>query len=421
LRSRRFHKNWKLILKATPIPVPSPPSRPSHLRRANARNLLGLIQTHSPCSKADLVRYSGLSAPTITSCVVLLEEQGLVEAIGDGQSNGGRPPGLLRFNATHGYVGAADIGGTRLRMMLADLNGTDLTQWSCVLRERQKTPAGVCAMVQEGLKAMCATSGVPLARVLHLTAGAPGITDVTAGVVLSAPNLKDWNDVPLRALLEARLGIPVTVENDTSLAAVGEHLCGVAREAANFVFLALGTGLGAGIFMGGHLYHGANWSAGEIGYFGVSGKLREPLQMRQAGQLERAIGGAGIEARWQERISKGKKKPLPEMLQLRATQILDLSADGDCMAQEVAKETASLLADAIADIVLLLNPEIVVLGGGIGAHPELCRLTQSMIERHELADRLVIRSSALGAQAQLRGAICTSLQAIQALILPQRI
>jgi glucokinase len=272
-------------------------------------------------------------------------------------------------------------------------------------------------LMQEGLKAMCATSGVPLARVLHLTAGAPGVTDVTAGVVLSAPNLKDWNDVPLRALLEARLGIPVTVENDTSLAALGEHLCGVAREAANFVFLALGTGLGAGIFMGGRLHHGANWSAGEIGYFGVGGRLRAPLQMRQAGQLERAIGGAGIEARWQERISKGKKKPLPEMMQLRATQILDLSADGD----RAAKETACLLADAIADIVLLLNPEIVVLGGGIGAHPELCRLTRSVIERHELADRLVIRSSALGAQAQLRGAICTSLEAIQALILPQRV
>jgi glucokinase len=353
--------------------------------------------------------------------VALLEEQNLVEAIGDGQSNGGRPPGLLRFNATHGYVGAADIGGTRLRMMLADLNGTDLTQWSCVLRERQKTPAGVCAMVQEGLKAMCATSGVPLAQVLHVTAGAPGITDVTAGIVLSAPNLKDWNDVPLRALLETRLGISVAVENDTSLAAVGEHLCGVAREATNFVFLALGTGLGAGIFMGGHLYHGANWSAGEMGYFGVGGKSREPIRMLHAGQLERVIGGAGIEARWQARISRGKKEPLPKMLELRATQILDLAAEGDRMAQEVVKGTASLLADAIADIVLLLNPEVVVLGGGIGAHPELCRLTRAMIERHELGSQLVIRSSALGAQAQLRGAVCTSLEAIRALILPQRI
>ncbi len=397
----------------------SPPSRPAHLRQANARHLLRLIQSHNPCSKADLVRYSGLSAPTITSCVALLEKLDLVEAIGDGQSNGGRPPGLLRFNAQHGYVAAADIGGTRLRMILTDLSGTTLTQWSHVLRERQKTPAAVCDLVHEGLRAMCEGTGISPARVLHLTAGAPGITDVTAGVVLSAPNLTEWNEVPLRSMLEAKLGIPVVVENDTNLAAVGEHLSGAAREAANFVFLALGTGLGAGIFIDGHLHHGANWSAGEVGYFGVGGKPREPMRIRETGQLESVVGGGGIEARWQKAIARGKVKPTPEQMRMRATQILDLAAVGDRTAQEVALKTAALIADAIADIALLLNPDVVILGGGVGSHPELCRLTCSHIARHELASRLVIRSSALGTQAQLRGAIATSLDAMNALILPK--
>jgi len=406
-------------LRIVTSPEQSPPSRPAHLRQANARLLLRLIQTHHPCSKADLVRYSGLSAPTITSCVALLEKLDLVEAIGDGQSNGGRPPGLLRFNATHGYVAGADIGGTRLRMMLADLSGTSLTQWSHVLRDRQKTPAAVCALVEEGLKEMCEASGVSASRVLHLTAGAPGITDVTAGVVLSAPNLTSWNNVPLRSMLQMRLAIPVIVENDTNLAAVGEHLCGAAREVKDFVFLALGTGLGAGIFINGHLHHGANWSAGEVGYFGVEGKAREPMRIREAGQLEGVIGGGGIEARWQKTISQRKPKPAPDLLGLRATQILDLAAGGDPAARDVATKTASLLADAIADIALLLNPQIVILGGGVGSHPELCRLTRSMIERHELASGLVIRSSALGTQAQLRGAVSTSVEAMQTHILPK--
>ena len=396
----------------------SPPSRPAHLRQANARNLLRLIQTHSPCSKADLVRHSGLSAPTITSCVALLEKLDLVESIGDGQSNGGRPPGLLRFNAQHGYVAAADIGGTRLRMMLSDLSGTSLIQWSYVLRQKQKTPAGICALIHEGLKEMCEESGIPIRRVLHLSAGAPGITDVDAGIVLSAPNLSDWDNVPLRSMLTGRLGIPVVVENDTNLAAVGEHLCGAARESANFVFLALGTGAGAGIFIDGHLHRGASWSAGEIGYFGVSAKEREPMRMREAGQLEEVIGGGGIEARWRKMLERAKTQPSPQMLRLRATQILDLAAQGDRIAQEVVAKTASLLADAIADIVLLLNPQLVILGGGVGSHPELCRLTRSMIERHELASRLLIRSSSLGTQAQLRGATATSLEALHELLLP---
>jgi glucokinase len=399
-------------------PEQSPPSRPAHLRRANSRHLLRLIQTHNPCSKADLVRYSGLSAPTITSCVAVLEKLDLVEAIGDGQSNGGRPPGLLRFNAKHGYVAAADIGGTRLRMMLADLSGTALTQWSQVLRGAQKTPAGVCALLCEGLKKMCEASEVAPSRVMHLTAGAPGITDVGGGVVLSAPNLTDWNDVSLRSMLQTSLNIPVVVENDTNLAALGEHLCGAAREVANFVFLAIGTGVGAGIFLDGHLHHGATWSAGEVGYFGVGGKARQPTRMRQAGQLEGVIGGGGIEMRWRKTIARGKSKRRPERPDLTATQILDLAAQGDRAACEVATKTASLLADAIADIALLLNPQMVILGGGVGSHPELCRLTCCKLGRHELASRLVIRSSALGTQAQLRGAVSTSLEAMHTLILP---
>ncbi len=406
------------MLKAVSNPPQPPPSRPAHLRQANARNLLRLIQTHSPCSKADLVRYSGLSAPTITSCVALLEKLNLVEPIGDGQSNGGRPPGLMRFNAQRGYVAAADIGGTRLRMTLSDLSGTALTQWSQLLRHRQKTPTGISALVHDGLQEMCEVCGIPPSLVLHLTAGAPGITDVDAGVVLSAPNLTNWDNVPLRSLLSEKLGIPVVVENDTNLAAVGEHLCGVARESADFVFLALGTGAGAGIFIDGHLHRGANWSAGEIGYFGVGGKPRDPMRMRETGQLEEAIGGKGIEARWRKALERGKSQPAAERLKLHASQIFDQAAQGDLIAREVAAKTASLLADAIADIALLLNPQLVVLGGGVGSHPELCRLTQVMIGRHELANRLIIRSSALGTHAQLRGAISTSLEAVSTLILP---
>lgn len=408
----------KLLLRITTSPDAPTPSRPAHLRQANARHLLRLIQSHNPCSRADLVRYSGLSAPTITSCVVLLESLNLVEVIGDGQSNGGRPPVMLRFNAQHSYVAAADVGGTRLRMMLADLSGTPLTQWSHVLEQSQKTPSGVCSLVREGVKEMCEASGVPRSRVLHLTAGAPGITDVNEGTVRSAPNLTDWNDVPLRSLLTSKLGMEVIVENDTNLAAVGEYRYGAAHRARDFVFLAIGTGAGAGIFINGRLHHGATWSAGEVGYFGVGGKAREPMRMRDAGQLERVIGGGGIEALWQDLLRRQKVKLTAGEVQLRASQILDLAMEGHRIAQEAAQRTAALIADAIADIALLLNPEVVILGGGVGSHPELCRLTCSAIKRHELASGLDIQPSALGTQAQLRGAVALSLEAMHAVLLP---
>ena len=280
------------------------PSRPSQLRHTNARGLLQLLQEHNPCSKADLVRYSGLSAPTVSSGIAHLEELGLVEQMGDGESSGGRPPGLLRFNVRHGYVAAADIGGTRVRMMLADMGGNVITQSSVLLGAKQKTPEGVCRLIVEGLKNACRQSGTPLRKVLHLTAGAPGITNVDTGVVLSAPNLDEWDDVPLRELLERGTGIPCLVENDTNLAAVGEYWRGAARGVNDFIFIALGTGVGAGIFVNGRLHRGAQWSAGEIGYMGVSGKKRTPMKVRELGQLEQAIGGGGIEEEWRRVLQR---------------------------------------------------------------------------------------------------------------------
>ncbi len=392
------------------------PSRPSHLRQANARALLHLLREHNPCSKADLVRLSGLSAPTVSSGVSYLESLGLVESLGDGESSGGRPPGLLRFNASHGCVAAADIGGTRLRMMLADLNGSVLSNWSTILLKHQKTPQGMCALINEGLQAMCSETGTLAKNVLHLTAGAPGITNVEEGIVLSAPNLLDWVRVPLRDMLQQETGIPVIVENDTNLAAVGEHWRGAAEGIDNFVFIALGTGVGAGIFLRGQLHHGAQWCAGEVGYFGVRGEKREVMQMRQTGQLERTIGGVGIEEFWLTILNRSRMPVEAEFSTLHAAQIFDLAREGDPLAVEVITYTAGLLADTVADIALLLNPEIVVLGGGVGSHPELCRHTQMLIQQHEFAQPQ-LRSSALGTQAQLFGALSLSVSAAEAYLL----
>jgi glucokinase len=394
----------------------SVPARPSDLRHANARGLLQLLQTHNPCSKADLVRYSGLSAPTVSSGIAHLEDLGLVERLGDGRSSGGRPPGMLRFNANYGYVASADIGGTWLRMMLTDLDGAVMAHWSVLLGTKQKTPEAVCGLIAEGLHTMCRQSQAPRQKVLHLVAGAPGITNVTEGVVLSAPNLKEWKNVPLRSLLQEQTRIPCSVENDTNLAALGEHWQGVAQGVDDFVFIALGTGVGAGIFLRGQLYHGPQWSVGEIGYFGVSGRERGPMRTSETGQLERAIGGRGIEKEWLRVLRESPIRVEKEMTSLKATQIFDLAKEGDSRAIEVLRFVAQILANVVTDISLLLNMDMVVLGGGVGTHQSLCRETDNLVQRHEFA-RPVLRSSGLGTEAQLYGAIALGLKQVEAQLL----
>jgi glucokinase len=402
-------------------PVPprlrSGPTRPSDLRQTNARGLLQLLQAYDPCSKADLVRYSGLSAPTVSSGIARLEELGLVERLGDGKSNGGRPPGMLRFNAKYGYVASADIGGTRLRMMLTDLEGAVMARWSMLLVAKQKTPEGVCGLIAEGLETMCRQSQAPLQKVLHLVAGAPGITNVTEGVVLSAPNLEGWANIPLRSLLKEQTRIPCSIENDTNLAALGEHWQGVAQGVDDFAFIALGTGVGAGIFLNGQLYHGTQWSAGEIGYFGVSGRESGPMRTRETGQLEQAIGGRGIQEEWLQVLRGSVSQVESELTSLKATQIFDLAKEGDSKAIEVLRFVAHILANTVTEISLLLNLDMVVLGGGVGTHQSLCRETDNLIQRHEFA-RPVLRSSGLGTEAQLYGAIAMGLREVEAQFLP---
>jgi glucokinase len=235
-------------------------------------------------------------------------------------------------------------------------------------------------------------------------------------VVLSAPNLRDWNDVPLRAMIEREVDIPSTIENDTNLAAVGEHWRGSASGVEDFLFIALGTGVGAGIFLRGRLHHGANWSAGEIGYGAVSGKSRQALEVHSPGQMERAIGGLGIEAEWRRLLGRERRSNVNELAKLRATEIFDLAVDGDRLAVQIVQYAAQILADCIVDMSLTLDPEVVILGGGVGSHPELCRGTEKLLARNEFA-KPQVRSSSLGTQAQLHGAISLSLSASEARLL----
>lgn len=402
---RRTAKGSVLARGTTSVVVPTQPARPAQLRTSN--NRLRLLRLHNPCSKAGLVRMSGLTAPAVSMVAATLVANGLMEDLGEGASSGGHRPSMLRFNGKHGYVAGVDIGGTRVRMMLADLNGKPVAEWNTHMEEPQKTPLGVVGLVRQGLDLMVTQAGVP-GPVLHLTAGAPGITDVKHGIVLAAPNLAGWNDVPLRMLLERELSISADVENDTNLAAVGEHAEGVASGIDNFVFLAMGTGVGAGIFLRGALHHGATWSAGEVGYLPVTGAPRQRVLMRETGQLERIIGGLGIEARWKTLLLQDGATASDDLLELRAPHIFDLAQRGDKRADEILQSTARILADALSMVALMYNPELIVLGGGVGSHPALCSATTQYLRDNDFSLPL-LRSSSLGTRAQLFGAVSVSL------------
>jgi len=390
---------------------------PGLLREVNARQVLRLLRQHGPCSRADLVRYSGLSAPTISNGVAYLHNMGLVEAMGPGSSNGGRPPQLIRFNSKLGYVIGADIGTSVVRAAVADLDGAVIEEWVAGTNSNS-TPKRVTALLLDCIRNLLSRHKIPADKVLALAAGVPGITNARSGTVLSAPILTSgWGDVCLRQILETEIGIPAAIENDVNLAAVGESWCGTARGVKNFVFLTVGTGVGAGIFVDGRLYHGSDWTAGEIGYLYVPGTEEAPLAIHRPGSLEGIIGARAIERSWRKlcRADHRRGRRLPQVTSV--ADIFDLAAKGENPAAVILQRTARILADAITNVCIILNSSLVVLGGRVGSHPALFEATRRIVDRNEFC-RPRLALSTLSLKAPLYGAVCLALSAAAARIFP---
>lgn len=335
--------------------------------------------------------------------------------MGPGPSNGGRPPDLLRFNSKAGYVAGVDIGTSLVRIAIADLNG-EIAGSVHVATHSKSTPAHVVSLIAAGIRKLRAHCKVPANKLLTVAVGVPGITDIQKGIVLSAPILPHWKTVPLRHILGKKVGTHTVVENDVNLAALGEGRWGIARGVKNFVFLTVGSGIGAGIFINGHLYHGADWAAGEIGYLYVPGTEESPLAILKPGPLEDMIGARAIENAWLNlggQDGEGDRRTSV----VDGGGILDLAEKGDPTAGRILQQTARILADAITNICVVLNPSLVVLGGRVGSRPALFKTTSRIIEFNEFCRPRVVVST-LGTEAVVLGAVQFALNVAEQKIFP---
>jgi glucokinase len=304
-----------------------------------------------------------------------------------------------------GYVVGADVGGTNLRLALADISGAILTRWSSSTVALHG-PEAVIERVCGGVRFMLQEVSAPLDALRSIAIGVPGITDVDNGVVIATSYLMGWRDVPLRALVEKDLNVPVAIDNDVNMAAIGERWAGSAEDARDFVFLAIGTGIGAGIVLNGNLHRGSSWSAGEIGYMLLPGAAEIPSGIDEPGALEKVIGGEGIKAQWRKLLKAEDARGLTE---LTATDIFDLALNGDPCALTLLRQTATMLAQAVYNVSLVLNCPLFVLGGTVGLHPALCDAAQGVLDgwTGQGSPRLV--RSTLGTDAQLLGTLRAAL------------
>jgi glucokinase len=307
-----------------------------------------------------------------------------------------------------GYVVGVDVGGTNLRLALADMSGNIAAKWFASTVGMSE-PEKVIHLILVGVKNILSQFQASSGALRSIAIGVPGVTDVENGIVVATSYLMGWQQVPLRALVEKELDIPAVVDNDVNFAAMGENWTGIAIGVRDFVFLAIGTGIGAGLFLDGRLYRGSRWAAGEVGYMLVPGITEGTGKPNDPGPLESMIGGEGIRTQWQKRWS-AERTSLPK--ELNATEIFDYALNGDSEAQTILRQSATMLAQAIYNICVVLNCPLVVLGGGVGAHPALCDATREILNQWDLQGTPRLTVSSLGADAQLQGAVRVALDLV---------
>jgi glucokinase len=299
------------------------------------------------------------------------------------------------------YALGVDIGGTNLRIAISDAAGKLLARTSSATTDL-RDPQLIVAKIHQSADQLLQDIGIRREAIAAIGAGAPGVTNAETGVVIATSYLLGWRDVPLKAMLEEALHVPAAVDNDVNLAALGEGFFGTATGAPNFVFLAVGTGVGAGIILKGELFQGSAWTAGEVGYMLVPGIPEQPAELGKPGALESVVGGEGLRQQWLSLWNPARTK-LPE--NLTATQIFDNAVTGDALANSVLDRAAHTLACAIFNMTLILNTPLFVLGGSVGLHVALRDRTQRVVDTHARRLRPQVVLSSLGSDAQLMGAI----------------
>jgi predicted NBD/HSP70 family sugar kinase len=256
-------------------------------------------------------------------------------------------------------------------------------------------------------------TGIQLAT---LTVGVPAIVNVNEGTVVALSALRNWNDVPLGPMLAREFKCRVVIDNDTNLAAEGEFHRGAAQGERDFVFVTIGEGVGAGIFLGEGIHRGSHWSAGEIGYLRVPAVSNARPAIHTYGELEKTLSASGILKSWRSRGQSSKARSRVS----HVANVWDLAAAGNAEAKRILKQRAAILADVILDLALILNPSLILLGGEVGNHPVVLRELEALLEGSEFP---VVRVALgiLGPSAVLWGAVCTALEpSIHALLLANR-
>jgi glucokinase-like ROK family protein len=381
------------------------------MREINRSIVLDIIRRGGKVSRTDLAKRSALTKPTVSAIVEDLLARGIVQEVGFGKTvgGGGRRARLLEFNdASAAYLGLR-FGVRTTAVGIADARGglRAIREFPSLPAEPERGIAQALAVIDE----LLIEADVPRERLQSVGVAVPGLVSQKTGIVELAPNLH-WKQVPVRSVVEQALGLPVAVVNDTHAGALAEARCGAARGVRSFVWVYVGTGVGAGIVIDGQIFQGHAGFSGEIGHCPVvaDGPL---CSCGQRGCLEAVASGWAISRTAERAVQSGEVTSLSTATApLDARAVVEAARAGDAVAQRILGDVGTYIGMGLSTLVNLLDPEMVVLGGSVmsaGDQIIIDAARQSMND-HTLSGKNVrIVSGALGDRVGLVGALLTAM------------
>jgi predicted NBD/HSP70 family sugar kinase len=385
------------------IAQPEQPWNRRRLRSTNERLLLDRLRTGGAASRAQLARETGLSKPTVSSALAALEEAGLVHEVGTHTPERGRVAVLYAPDPAAGYALGIDIGRGWLRVAVADLDGSVVARAD--VRNRARTSGAMADLVVSTAHQVVANSGVDAHEVAHAVVGTPGVYDEKRRRVRYAMHLPGWGRAGLFDRMRDELGIPLEVHNDANLAALGEYTYGVGAGSRLFTYIMIGTGLGMGVVSEGRLFTGAHGGAGEIGFLPWPGQQKPET-------LEDAVSGVAVVEAARHFGMSGQ--------QLTAKAVFDAARQGNPAAVKAVELEGERIAHTVAAAAAVLDPDLVVLGGGVGHSVDLLLRPVRETLRALTPLRPKIVPSRLGEDAVLLGAVATALGTARDVVFERR-
>ncbi|MGP9837359.1 ROK family protein [Arthrobacter sp. 179] len=365
---------------------------------AKAGEFLQLLRDGRPRTRAELAQVTGMARSTVASRVDTLLQLGYVAPVGDSTSTGGRPPSLFALNPDARVVIGADLGASHARAVLANLAGEVKAEFWEMLPIADG-PEAVVGWLAQTIGRLLSEAGCTTNELAAIGVGLPGPVEFQTGRPVSPPIMPGWDGYDLPARLHQDYDVPVLVDNDVNIMALGEHKANLPTD-QDILFVKVATGIGAGIIAGGNLERGAQGTAGDLGHVRVPGGPETLCTCGNVGCLEAVASGPAIALKLGLTGEPGQNIPSLVAQQVR---------DGDAAAIAAVRQAGRDLGSVLATCVSLLNPSVIVVGGSLAQVGEhlLAGIREVVYQRSlPLATKhLRIIASSSGSHAGVLGAV----------------